>query len=99
MTEQEQYLPMREVPVNKPDENIEAADGNAVGRFYCALHERPPRVFAPDVTSERVRLINLLGNKWVSGTVLRYYFFDKDTDGQNIQFTNGITEWRTWVGN
>lgn len=97
MAEQEQYLPVREVPVNKPDESMETSEKN-LGQFYCALHETTPRVFAPGVASERQRLINLLGNKWVSGTILRYYFFDKDTDGQNIQFTNGATEWVTWIG-
>ncbi len=97
MSEQQQYLPMQEVPVEKPDEGDEASHKN-VGHYYCALHERPARVFAPGVTRERMRLINLLGNKWVSGTVLRYYFFDRESDGQNVLLSNGTTVWRTWVG-
>jgi hypothetical protein len=97
MSEQQEYLPAREVPVEKPDDRGESEEGKA-GRFYCALRERPARVFGPGVSSDRMRLINLLGNKWASGTVLRYYFFDRDTDGQNILFTDGSTEWRTWVG-
>jgi hypothetical protein len=97
MSERQEYLPTQEVPVEKPDETDEDAQGK-VGRFYCALRERPARVFAPGVTSERERLINLLGNKWVNGTVLRYFFFDRDTDGQNVLLSNGTTVWRTWVG-
>jgi len=97
MSEQQQYLPMQEVPVESPDDKGENAERETV-RFYCALHEKPTRVFAPGVTSERERLINLLGNKWVSGTVLRYYFFDRDTDGQNVLLSDGTTQWLTWVG-
>ncbi|MEO0406607.1 MAG: M12 family metallopeptidase [Cyanobacteria bacterium P01_A01_bin.135] len=96
MSDQKQYLPTQEVPVEKPEDKGEIAEME-IGRFYCALQERPARVFAPGVTSERGRLINLLGNKWVSGTVLRYYFFDGDTDGQNVLLSDGTTQWRTWV--
>ncbi|MBZ8180646.1 M12 family metallopeptidase [Oscillatoria salina] len=98
MPEQQQYLPTQEVPVERPGDPGEAVE-KETGRFYCALHERPTRVFAPGVTSERERLINLLGNKWVSGTVLRYYFFDRDTDGQSVLLSDGTTQWHTWVGN
>ncbi|MEC4895377.1 MAG: M12 family metallopeptidase [Oscillatoria sp. PMC 1051.18] len=98
MPEQQQYLPTQEVPVERPGDTGEAVE-KETGRFYCALHERPTRVFAPGVTSERERLINLLGNKWVSGTVLRYYFFDRDTDGQSVLLSDGTTQWHTWVGN
>jgi hypothetical protein len=97
MSEQQQYLPTREVPVEMPDERNDAGE-REVGRFYCALRQTPARVFAPGVVGERVQAINLLSNKWVSGTVLRYYFFDRQTDGQNILFADGTTAWRTWVG-
>jgi hypothetical protein len=97
MSEQEQYLPTREVPVEMPDEK-DHAGGREAGRFFCALRQTPARVFAPGVTRDRIEAINLLSNKWVSGTVLRYYFFDRQTDGENVLFTNGTTAWRTWVG-
>ena len=97
MSEQQDNLAMRELPVQKPNEISEAGENN-VGHYYCALRERPTRVFAPGVTSGRESLINLLGNKWVSGTVLRYYFFDQDMDGQNVQFADGTIEWRSWIG-
>lgn len=34
-------------------------------------------------------------NKWVNGTVLHYYFFDKATDGANL---DGTQTWKTWKG-
>lgn len=39
----------------------------------------------------------MLDKKWVNGTVLHYYFFDRETDGANVRFTDGTTEWRTWT--
>jgi hypothetical protein len=84
----------QDIPVDQPDQS----GGRAVGRYFCALQQQPPRVFPPGVTSDRVRAINLLGNKWLSGTTLRYYFFDKATDGQNVLMANGTNAWRSWVG-
>jgi hypothetical protein len=39
----------------------------------------------------------VLDNKWVNGTVLHYYFFDRPTDGKTVFFTDGTSEWRTWT--
>lgn len=98
MSKQQQSLPMSKVPVEKPaKKEDQVAEGN-VGHYYCALQQRPQRVFEPGVSSERLELINLLGNKWVSGTVLHYYFFDRDSDGKKVLLSDGTTEWRTWVG-
>lgn len=30
---------------------------------------------------------------------MRYYFFERETDGKNIQFSDGTIEWHSWVGN
>lgn len=97
MSEQQQYMPTEEVPVQKPDSVRDpASNGNA--RSFCALSKSPERVFPPGVSNPRLRLLNTLGNKWVSGTILKYYFFDKPTDGQNALFNDGTTEFFTWVG-
>ncbi|MEZ5812111.1 MAG: M12 family metallopeptidase [Rhizobiaceae bacterium] len=45
------------------------------GPYFCGLPVVPPRVFAPDVSSDRERLIVYMDKKWVNGTVLHYYFF------------------------
>ena len=42
---------------------------------FCALPEVPERVFGPEVSMHRARLIRYLNRKWVNGTTLRYYFF------------------------
>ncbi len=91
----EKALPMHSIPAGLPVRALGEDKPDDVGRFFCAL---PERVFTLGVVGDRVQLINLLGNKWNSGTLLRYYFFDRDTDGENVMFTNGTTRWRTWVG-
>lgn len=89
--------PVREVPAKNTGAG-EAAGANNVGQYYCALQEQPARVFAPGVTGERQQAIIVMDDKWTNGTVLRYYFFDRDTDGQTVQFTDGTTAWRSWIG-
>ena len=97
MNEEQEYLPTQGVPVEQTREGSDPEEGDE-GRNYCVLSERPERVFAPGVTNAREAAINLLGNKWVNGTALRYYFFDRATDGQPVLFTDGSTEFRSWVG-
>jgi Astacin (Peptidase family M12A) len=96
MAGRKKALPQREVPVEVADDYGKQNGGS--GRFQCALRERPARVMAPGVSGARLEAINLLSNKWANGTLLRYYFFDRQTDGENVMFTDGNTEWRTWVG-
>jgi hypothetical protein len=64
---------------------------------YCSLPVVPERVLAPTVDAERAELIRILTKKWVNGTVLHYYFFDRETDGRNVVLANGSRQWRTWT--
>lgn len=64
---------------------------------YCAMPVVPERVFSPDVDSGRMALILELGKKWVNGTVLRYYFFNKETDKRTVVLSDGSRESRTWT--
>ncbi|HDR7850285.1 TPA: hypothetical protein QCY30_005067 [Bacillus toyonensis] len=66
---------------------------------YCSMPIVPEREFKSDVNPIRIELIRNYGKKWVNGTVLHYYFFDKDTDGEHIDLNNGQREWRTWITN
>ena len=66
---------------------------------YCAMPQAPPRELSPDVNRDRLELIVMLADKWVNGTVLHYYFFDKATDGRTVVLTNGTTQFRSWVSN
>src|SRR5688500_19026311 len=67
-------------------------------RLYCSLPETPARILPLHVAGDRLRAINLYGNKWVSGTVLHYYFFDRDTDFTDVRLPDGTIERRSWVG-
>jgi hypothetical protein len=60
------------------------------GRFsYCSLPQVAERELRPEVDPNRARLIRLNEKKWVNGTVLRYYFFDQESDGQRVFFSDG----------
>lgn len=79
-----------EVPIPAPD--------GAHGKLgFCALREVPQRVFDIGVSFERAALIQIISSKWVNGTVLHYYFFDKPTDGTLVTLPNGTTEFRKWT--
>ena len=47
----------------------------------CTLPELGPRPLPEGVLGPRLRLIRVNEKKWVNGTVLHYYFFDRKTDG------------------
>jgi hypothetical protein len=68
------------------------------GFFYCTVPEVPEPELDPNMAPPRFELIQLFRKKWVNGTVLRYYFFNEETDGEWVQFSNGTREWRSWVG-
>ena len=68
-------------------------------RLLCAVRPSLPRVFGPDVHEGRVRAINSMADKWVNGTLLHYYFFDKASDGETITLADGSTQFVTWKGN
>src|SRR5690606_18752825 len=76
-----------------------AAPGVAIQtRACCALPPVPQRVLDPGVAPLRRKLIQVLAKKWVNGTALRYYFFDRDTDGEHVPGPDGASEWRSYVG-
>ncbi len=69
----------------------------AFPRSYCSLPVVAERTFGAEVAPDRARLILVNEKKWVNGTVLHYYFFDKPTDGQTVFFADGTSEWRPWT--
>ncbi len=68
-----------------------------VGQEFCTLVEAAPREFARSVHPSRVRAILRSDKKWVNGTVLHYYFFDRSGDGEHVYSSNGRRQWRTWT--
>ena len=65
---------------------------------YCSAPKVPRRSFGAEVNPFRASAILLSENKWVNGTVIHYYFFDQDTDGEYVLLAGGRREWRSWVG-
>lgn len=85
---------MSESEVSATTESVEEVEMYS----YCSLPLVKVREFGPDVSPPRMSLIQLFEKKWVNGTTLRYYFFDRETDGEFVQFSDGSREWRSWVG-
>jgi hypothetical protein len=48
--------------------------------------------------SARLEAIVEHDKKWVNGTRLRYYFFDRPEDGENVLRADGSTEFVGWAG-
>lgn len=68
------------------------------GHRYCNVRPTVPRVFESGTPADRVRAINTLSDKWVNGTELSYYFFDKKTDGETVHFADGSSQFVSWAG-
>ena len=67
-------------------------------RRYCSSRKPEPKVLKEDIGSNRARLIVQNATKWANGTILYYYFFDKNTDGAYVTYNDGSREWRPWKG-
>ncbi len=70
---------------------------------YCSLVEVPQREFAPEVGTNRARMIIVTQKKWVNGTKLKYYFFNGGSDGSPASWkgapsqTNAVKQaFNTW---
>jgi hypothetical protein len=66
--------------------------------LYCSVAMVQPRELPAGMDPFRASAIIVNASKWVNGTELRYYFFDRDTDGEDVVLADGSTVFRTWVG-
>lgn len=64
---------------------------------YCSLPPGSIRQLGPDVSGARLEAILVSDSKWVNGTILRFYFFDRETDGEVVTFADGTTQWKAWT--
>ena len=81
------------------DDGATAHSGAGSGRRrFCNLPSAPERAFGPEVAPGRAALIRMSASKWVNGTTLRYYFFDREGDGREVALADGTKQWRSWVG-
>lgn len=65
---------------------------------YCSMPAQPLPAFDPGLDPARLGAIVEGASKWVNGTVLHYYFFDRDTDGSDVRMPDGSTQFVSWVG-
>lgn len=64
--------------------NRRGGTGDAARSIYtCTQPEVENRPLPGDINPRRLRLVRNNEKKWVNGTILHYYFFDKPTDGRN----------------
>ena len=73
-------------PARKGKDGCEAAPEP---RRFCAQPELAPRPLPEGLSERRVRLIRVNEKKWVNGTVLHYFFFDRPTDGPGGRWVGG----------
>jgi astacin (peptidase family M12A) len=76
----------------------EAQDATEAPLQYCALPPQPAPVVPPDADFDRASAIIGGSQMWVNGTVLHYYFFDRETDASALTLPDGTTEVLSWVG-
>jgi hypothetical protein len=67
-------------------------------RLYCSNPKVIPKALPEGINKERAKLILTNVTKWVNGTTLHYYFFDKKTDGMEVEFADGTKEFVSWKG-
>ena len=63
---------------------------------YCSQPPRPEPVVEAGIDSD-LEAIVVNRTKWVNGTILHYYFFDRPTDGENVTMSNGSVQFRPWT--
>ena len=64
---------------------------------YCSLPPVAPRELPAGTDPARVEAILVNESKWVNHTVLHYYFFDRETDGEDVFGADGTRQWRPWT--
>jgi hypothetical protein len=90
---------MARTPVVKKAAASKTAEKSSLySHRYCNARPTVAREFGPGMNADRARAINVLSDKWVNGTELSYYFFDQATDGQNVNFADGSTQFMPWAG-
>jgi len=73
-------------------------DGSLDIGGYCSAKPPERRDFGPQMPSDRMDAIFAHEKKWANGTKLRYYFFDKRTDGESRLTASGTRKFISWVG-
>jgi hypothetical protein len=72
-------------------------DGGRGAPDYCTLPPMPEPRLPAGLDPRRAAAIITTGVKWVNGTTLRYYFFDRETDGEEVVHSDGSTTFVPWT--
>ncbi|OON68386.1 hypothetical protein B0919_13730 [Hymenobacter sp. CRA2] len=62
------------------------------------MKQGPAPAIPAGIQPTRAIIVKDTKKRWINGTVLHYYFFNRPTDGGYLTFTDGHQEWRSWVG-
>src|SRR4051812_8491865 len=65
---------------------------------YCSLPPQSAPVGAEGLNGNRLEALIAGRLKWLNGTVLHYYFFDRQTDGSTVTSGDGTSTFISWVG-
>ncbi len=71
---------------------------NIKRKTYCAAPPEIKRAIVPHASPARVRAIHEYCKIWSNGTQLRYYFFNRNTDGTPVYFEDGTQKFVKWKG-
>ncbi|MBC7686549.1 MAG: hypothetical protein H7211_00040 [Aquabacterium sp.] len=82
----------------KNAKNPASTAATAIRRRFCSNPKSAPIPLPAGIGNERSRLIITNKTKWVNGTMLHYYFFDKKTDGKEVKFSDGTKKFAGWQG-
>lgn len=68
------------------------------GYRYCSALPAPQPELPADLNPNRLRAIIGLARKWMNGTLIHFYFFNRSSDGEYVLLADGSRVWRSWVG-
>ncbi|QDE94130.1 hypothetical protein BHS06_17225 [Myxococcus xanthus] len=80
--------------LQSPENESTAVEGAKFS--YCALTQVPERQLPANLDPVRHSLIRMNEMKWANGTVLHYYFFNRQTDGESVLLRDGSSRWVPW---
>lgn len=78
---------------------LSPSETKSSGQHYCSMPQMPERDLPSSIDPMRASLIRLMAEKWTNGTQLHYYFFDRQSDGEEVVLSDGSRHWITWLGN
>ncbi len=86
------------MPSNHTEETA-APESGISHPAYCSIKPAPEPQFESDLSAGHLEAIITLRTKWVNGTTLHYYFFDRESDGRFRTMSDGSRRFMPWTTN